>query len=1041
MGISPACIAAVRTASGDTLDDAQATDLLRYMEDARKAEVAKGNIDNLDARLRQLAADGAERERIAAALQAKHAALSAIAYDRSLREVRAFRAQGLDWKRSVLAMFEGTVRNIAGGRGSVARGAMAYQARYLEPINRILVTDAEVAKRLRDPDFAAAVEAEMAELRPDGNPGVTRDPAALRLARAYERAAELSRLDLNRHGAPIGKLEGWRPQAHAAERVVKVSAEEWSDFILPRLDRDRTFPGMSEDGVRQQLRDMHQRIIMAKGSEPSAAQTTGRIGPANLANSLAAARVLHFTDSAAWRSYAERFGAGDIHAAMANHLTSAAKYAAQLERFGPNPDATITRMLATLQDEAAADPALTPQQRQTAKNQMDPRARFSSIGSAWAEVTGITAPPGNLTAATIMTNWRAVQSMAKLGGAVLSSLSDLGTRAINLSFQGKPLLATWGENLAELARGRGQGEVREIAAILDAGVEGMRSHIVAAGISEDMAMGWSQKWLARFFRWQGLALWQDAMKAGNARMLSRWMGGNADRGFAQLSPEYQRVLRQQGISPAEWNAIRATAWQAEDGARYVTPDRLDQVPRGQLAVLARDELEALQKGLAERVARRVEQDATEAGWLSKRTAGFAARLAEDRARLAKISTGAEGRRADQVAELRDRMAALEAELSELGEFRMAVAEGRIADPDVPEPPRPDGARGDFRPRAETYMDAGDAGTVAARAEGGLRARLDRLRRLIGETNRAAKAADVARLEGFDARWRMREAELTEFTLRMEARAEARARATQAEQADWSNRVDRILDDQRLRLEIKLRGFFADEQRFGYLETDAASRRVSLLNTAAPPGTLPGEALRTIMQFKGYPIAFTQRVLGRAVLGFGAPGQDRTVGDRLLQGQHIGQLLLLTTAFGYLSMTLKDIARGNEPRDPTRLKTLLAAMQQGGGAGIFGDFLFAEASRFGNKPLETALGPTAATAASFIDLFNAARDGDAKAGRALNLALANTPFASLWYVRPATELLFLNELRESLSPGQASRLERERYQNFGQRRWAPRSVWE
>lgn len=1041
MGVSPACIAAVRTASGDTLDDAQATDLLRYMEDARKAEVAKGNVDNLDARLRQLAADGAERERIAAALQAKHAALSAIAYDRSLREVRGFRAQGLDWKRAVLAMFEGTMRNVEGGRGSVARGALAYQARYLEPINRILVTDAEVAKRLRDPDFAANVEAEMAELRPDGNPGATRDPAALRLARAYERAAELSRLDLNRHGAPIGKLAGWRPQAHAAERVVKVSADDWAAFILPRLDRDRTFPGMSDEGVQQQLRDIYQRITTGIDRNPGGAEINGRIGPANLANSLAAARVLHFTDSAAWRSYAERFGAGDIHAAMAGHLTSAAKYASQLERFGPNPEATITRMLATLQREAAADPDLTPEQRQSATRQLNPRAAFGSIGSAWAEVTGLTSAPGSIRAASFMTGWRAVQAMAKLGGAVLSSLSDTALRAVNLSYQGKPALAIWRDNLTELARGRGAGEAREVAAILDAGVEGMRSHIVAAGISEDMPMGWSQKWLARFFRWQGLALWQDAQKAGNARMLSRWMGVNADRGFAQLSPQYQRVLRQQGISPAEWNAIRATAWQAEDGGRYVTPDRMDQVPRGQLALLARNELEALQKGLAERVARRVEQDATEAGWIQKRTAGFAARLAADRARLAKISEAAEGRRGDQVAELREKMAAIEAELSELGEFHQALADGRITDPDVPPPPRPNGARGDFRPRAETYMDEGNAGLIAARGEGGARARLDRLRRLIGETNRAAKAADLRRLEGFDERWRMRNAELTEFMLRMETRAEARAAATKAEQGDWSNRVDRILEAQRLQLEIKLRGFFADEQRFGYIETDAASRRVGLLNSAAPPGTVTGEFLRTLLQFKGYPIAFTQRVLGRAVLGFGAPGQDRTVGDRLLQGQHIGQVLLLMTFFGYLSMTLKDLARGNTPRDPTNPKTVLAAMAQGGGAGIFGDFLFAEASRFGNRPLETAFGPTAATLASAIDLFNAAREGDAQAGRALNLALANTPFASLWYVRPATELLFLNELRESLSPGQASRLERERYRDFGQRRWAPRSVWE
>jgi hypothetical protein len=1041
MAVSPACIAAVRTASGDTLDDAQATDLLRHMEAVRNAEVAKGNIDNLDARLRQLAAEGAERERIAAALAAKHAALSAIAYDRSLREVRGFRDQGLDWKRSVLALFEGTLRNVEGGRGSVARAAMAYQARYLEPVNRILVTDAEVAKRLRQPDFAQNVLREMHQLRPDGKPGVTGDAAALRLARVYEQAAELSRRDLNRHGAPIGKLDGWSPQAHAAERVVKVSAEDWAAFILPRLDMDRTFPGMPEELVRITLRDIHQRIVTGIDRNPGGAETSGRLGPANLANSLANSRVLHFRDADAWLSYAERFGAGDIHTAMAAHLQGAARFASQLERFGPNPESTITRMLATLQREAAADPRLSPEERQTAVNQLNPRGRFSSIGSAWAEVAGLTSAPGNLRAAQIGTSWRAVQSMAKLGGAVLSSLSDMATRAINLNFQGRPVLATWADNFTELARGRGTGQLREIAAVLDAGVEGMRAHMVAAGIAEDMPMGWSQRWLATFFRWQGLALWQDAMKAGNSRMLSRLMGLNAQKGFAQLDANYQRVLRQQGISPAEWNAIRATAFQAEDGARYVTPDRMGEVPRGQIALLARDELEALQKGLAERVARRTTADATEAGWVQKRTAGFAARLAADQAWMERVSTQAEGGRASQVTRLRDRMADLQARLAELAEIHQAIAEGRAFDEAALPQPNREGSRGDFRPQGERYLDEGEPALRAARAEGEARARLDRLRRLIGETNREAKAADLSRLEGFDARWRQRQAELDEFVIRMQTRADARAGATAAERASWSDRVDRLLDDARLRLEIKLRGFFADEQRFGYLETDAASRRVSLWNTAAPQGTWTGEAIRTLMQFKGYPIAFTQRVLGRAVLGFAPPGAERTVGDRLLQGGHIGQILLLTAFFGFLSMTLKDLARGYEPRDPTKLKTMLAALQQGGGAGIFGDFLFSETSRFGNRPLETAFGPTASTAASAIDLFNAAKTGDAKAGRALNLALANTPFASLWYVRPAAELLFLNELRESLSPGQASRLERERYRDFGQRRWAPASVWD
>lgn len=1041
MAVSPACVAAVRTASGDTLDEAQAADLIRHMEQVRRAEEARGNLDNLDARLRQAAAEGAERERIAAALAAKHAALSAIAFDRSLREVRAFRAQGLDWKRSVLAMFEGTVRNVEGGRGSVARGALAYTARYLEPVNRILVTDPEVAKRLREPGFAEAVVREMRELRPDGAPGVTGDPAALRLARVYERAAELARLDLNRHGAPIGRLEGWSPQAHAAERVVRASYEEWAGFILPRLDIRKTFGDVPPESVDLTLRDIYRRITTGVDRNPGGAEISGRLGPANMASSLAAARVLHFRDAEAWISYAGRFGAGDIHTAMHSHLQQAAKYAAQLERFGPNPEATITRMLAALQREAAADPQLTPVQQQAAVRQLNPRARFSSIGSAWAEVTGLTSAPENLTMAQIGSNWRAVQSLAKLGGAVLSSLSDLGTRALALNFQGRPMVAAWGDNLAELARARGTGQAREIAAILDAGVDGMRAHIVAAGIAEDMPMGLAHKVQAAFFKWQGLAWWQDMQKAGAARMLSRWMATNSERGFAQLDPRYQRVLRQQGISPAEWDAIRATAWQGEDGARYVTPDRIAEVPRTTLAALARDELEALNRGLAERVARRTSQDATEAEWVGKRTARFAAGLAEDRARMEKLSAGAEAGRGRQVERLRDKMGELQAELAALADVHDAIAKGRPFDDSILPRPNPEGSRGDFRPSGERYLDEGAPQILAARAEGVLRARLDRLRRLIGETNREAKAADIGRLEEFDLRWRRRDAELQEFVLRMDSRAEARAQATAAERAQWGGRVDRVLEDARRGLELKLRGFFADEMRFAYLETDPASRRVTLLNSAAPGGTITGEFLRTLAQFKGYPIAFTQRVLGRATLGFGAPGAERSVGDRLMQGGYIGAALLTTAFLGYLSMSLKDLARGYELRDPTRVKTLLAALQQGGGAGIFGDFLFAEASRFGNRPLETAFGPTAATAASFIDLFNSAKEGDAKAGRALNLALENTPFLSLWYVRPAADLLFLNELRESLSPGSLARRQRERRRDFGQDRWAPTSVWE
>jgi hypothetical protein len=188
-------------------------------------------------------------------------------------------------------------------------------------------------------------------------------------------------------------------------------------------------------------------------------------------------------------------------------------------------------------------------------------------------------------------------------------------------------------------------------------------------------------------------------------------------------------------------------------------------------------------------------------------------------------------------------------------------------------------------------------------------------------------------------------------------------------------------------------------------------------------------MRMMMQFKGYPTAFTQRVLGRAAFG----GEGDTPGERLANNAgHIGHLMAGMFVMGYASMTAKDYLAGlDQPRDPTSPKTILAALKQGGGLGIYGDFLFGEANRFGNGVLETIAGPGIGAGASLINLAVRARDGETKAGEILNLALQNTPYANLFWTRPALDYLVLNSLRESLSPGFLARQEQRRFKDFGQ----------
>lgn len=1034
MGVSPDCIAAVRSASGDKLTDQDAADLIRKMEDLRKVEEARGNIDNLDTRLRGLAAAEAEKAQIAAALRAKHAAMQVIAFDREANHLRALTSKGMRHDHAWLAWLEGRNSPIAISRDSIDKTIKAYLGRFMQEFNRFMLANPEIARLTQKGDeaFAADVVREMYELRQDGQPGKTGNKLAREAAEKYTEWAEITRTELNTHGAMIGRLLGWSPQSHAAALVRRVSQEAWVDFVLPLLDKARTFGTMDEPLQRQMLRDIYESIVTGVDRNGLGAETTGRIGAANLANSLSHSRVLHFADADAHLAYAEKFTQGNVHDAMIGHFTRAAKLAAQLERLGPNPANTLTKLRAMMYREAPVE----------IRENFKPSNRNNAIASAMAEVQGLSAVPEKTRVAEIATNIRAWQSLAKLTGAVLSSANDLVINANALTQQGRPILSAYGEAFKGLFEGRGTAEQRDIAAILNAGMDGLKGHISAAGLAEDMPLGRTHKLLNWMFKWQGMQIWSDWRKAFAARSLSHEMGRQAEATWDALPNRYRRILEMQNINSAQWEAIRSTAWKGADGRTYVTPDRLEALPRQTLIDLARPDLEAMQTGLADRLAKRQAADAREAEWVTRRAQAFRDSTALMVARLQKRNAQGEAAAADRVAGMRDRMAELQLRLDDLAEFQQAITEGRAWQDAAPDPAAPrssntirstagtEGGRV-FDPRAERYLDEGAPETLAARAEGELRARLDALRRTIGAINREATQAEKTRLQDFGDWWNRRQVELDQFTARMEARAEARAADTKAEADTYGDQVDRILARTQRSLEIRLRGFFADEMGFSFLEQDSRTRRQMYQGTSA--GTLTGEAWRFVVQFKGYPIAFTNRVLGRALYSY-------TPDERLLQMRNLGTLIGGLIVMGYISMTAKDFVRGYGPRDPTKPATWLAALFQSGGAGIYGDFLFAQSSRFGNAPAETLLGPTLSTGARFLTLAQLTRDNEAKLGDWINFALQNTPLINMWYAKPALDLLILNSMRESLSPGFIQRQARTRREDFGQERIMPATAF-
>lgn len=237
------------------------------------------------------------------------------------------------------------------------------------------------------------------------------------------------------------------------------------------------------------------------------------------------------------------------------------------------------------------------------------------------------------------------------------------------------------------------------------------------------------------------------------------------------------------------------------------------------------------------------------------------------------------------------------------------------------------------------------------------------------------------------------------------------------------------------LAIRLQGAIEDN-----LELFVPSKR--LRGSAAvlgetKPGSWGGEFLRSTIGFKNYPISLT---IGQIALFNSLP----TPASKALV---IASIVAGSTLLGALSVQLKELAKGRDPRPMTDGRFWIAAMLQGGGLGIFGDFLYSNTNRFGSGLAETLAGPVVSTigdAATPI-IANAYRAGMGEKtffGRDVaNFIRYNTPVASsLWYTRLAFDRLVADLLQAFLDP-EASKIqkqqERKQLREYGNASWWPR----
>ena len=393
------------------------------------------------------------------------------------------------------------------------------------------------------------------------------DPTAVKIAKIVYKYREDSRNTRNRFGAWIRDLTGYiTRQQHDFMKIRAAGDKEWKDFVRQRIDVERTLkPGQNlEEFLDVVYADLSAGRHLSAIDDEAAAYTT----PGSLARRASQSRVIYFKDADAEFDYLTQFGVGKLNEAILGDLSRGAQQAGLMRVLGPNPGYTLKAVMS----EVEAAIIRTPELREKFADTRDTAEALLSMLDGRANV------PGKAMAARVGSNVRVVQAMAKLGGAVISAVTDLPVYASQIKYQGRGgLFSGIAEGIGGLLQGRAKGERKRIIGMIDTVADNLVGSVAARFDSDDLMSAGSADLMRIFFRLNGLQWWTDTLRENMELGTANWLGSLRDTTFDGLDANAKRLFEQYGITAPEWDVMRQGFIEAADKRVYIVPERVSQL--------------------------------------------------------------------------------------------------------------------------------------------------------------------------------------------------------------------------------------------------------------------------------------------------------------------------------------------------------------------------------------------------------------------------------------------------------------------------------
>ena len=354
--------------------------------------------------------------------------------------------------------------------------------------------------------------------------------------------------EFNANGGSIAKNKKWLlPQAHDMRRVRAVKYEDWRSFIINKLDRNEMVDDkgriLSDNNFEDALKYVYETI--STGGLNKAKDFTVPNLRTKLSRKGSEKRFLYFKDAESWMAYQNEFGKGDILTTLTDHIQSVSNDTALMRVFGTNPKQTFE----VLKREA--------EKLQQAKNKPVKDREKATLNAVYKTISGDINNGELVTLADGMQFIRNIQVASKLGGATLSSVTDIATTILTANYNKIPATKVFSRQMSLMNPANEQDRI--FAARMGLIFDGWfgRAHS-ANRFSDTYGTGASAKTAEAVLRFSGLEVWTESGRKAFGMEFAGMLSDNFSKTFDSLDPSIQNAFKNYQISKTDWDNFRAT---------------------------------------------------------------------------------------------------------------------------------------------------------------------------------------------------------------------------------------------------------------------------------------------------------------------------------------------------------------------------------------------------------------------------------------------------------------------------------------------------